>query len=102
MRATSSTSCSSARSPRARRYHVRLAGARAAARLHALAAGDQHQTHDAYALTEHAAPQTLSEQVFRGIAAGRARVAFNGKVTVRARRRRRGLAPVAARAPRRS
>jgi Fe-S cluster assembly protein SufD len=63
-------------------YHVRLAGARAATRLHALAAADQRQTHDAYALTEHAAPQTVSEQVFRGIAAGRARVAFNGKVTV--------------------
>jgi Fe-S cluster assembly protein SufD len=63
-------------------YQVRLAGARAATRLHALAAADERQTHDAYALTEHAAPQTLSEQVFRGIAAGRARVAFNGKVTV--------------------
>lgn len=63
-------------------YHVRLAGARAATRLHALAAADQRQTHDAYALTEHAAAQTVSEQVFRGIAAGRARVAFNGKVTV--------------------
>jgi Fe-S cluster assembly protein SufD len=63
-------------------FHVRLAGARAAARLHALAAADAHQTHDAYALIEHAAPQTLSEQVFRGIAAGRARVGFNGKVAV--------------------
>ena len=40
------------------------------------------QTLDAYALTEHAAPATLSEQVFRGIAAGRARVAYNGQVTV--------------------
>jgi len=65
-------------------FHVRLAGARAAARLHALAAAAAHQTHDAYALIEHAAPHTVSEQVFRGIAAGRARVAFNGKVTVRA------------------
>jgi Fe-S cluster assembly protein SufD len=62
--------------------HVRLAGARGAARVHALAAADQHQTHDAYVLIEHAAPHTLSEQVFRGIAAGRARVAFNGKVSV--------------------
>jgi Fe-S cluster assembly protein SufD len=63
-------------------FHVRLAGPRAAARLHALAAADARQTHDAYALVEHAAPHTLSEQVFRGIAAGRARVAFNGKVSV--------------------
>ena len=62
--------------------HVRLAGERAGARLHALAAAGAHQTHDAYALIEHAAPRTLSEQVFRGIAAGRARVGFNGKVTV--------------------
>jgi len=62
--------------------HVRLAGARSVARLHALAAAGQHQTHDAYVLIEHAAPHGVSEQVFRGIAAGRARVAFNGKVTV--------------------
>jgi Fe-S cluster assembly protein SufD len=61
---------------------VRLAGTRAAARLHALAAAASRQTHDAYALIEHAAAHTLSEQVFRGIAADRARVAFNGKVTV--------------------
>jgi Fe-S cluster assembly protein SufD len=62
--------------------HVRLAGARAAARLHALAAAAQHQTHDAYLLVEHVCAHTVSEQIFRGIAAGRARVAFNGKVTV--------------------
>jgi Fe-S cluster assembly protein SufD len=63
-------------------YRVRLAGARAAVRLHALASADQHQTQDAYALTEHAAPHTVSEQLFRGIAAGRARVAYNGAVSV--------------------
>jgi Fe-S cluster assembly protein SufD len=63
-------------------FRVHLAGARAAARLHALAAADQQQTHDAYVFVEHAAPHTVSEQVFRGIAAGRARVAFNGKVAV--------------------
>jgi Fe-S cluster assembly protein SufD len=64
--------------------HVRLAGARAAARLHALSAAQERQVHDAYALIEHAAPHATSEQIFRGIAAGRARVAFNGKVMVRA------------------
>jgi Fe-S cluster assembly protein SufD len=63
-------------------FHVHLTGARATARLHALAAATAQQTHDAYALIEHAAPHTVSEQVFRGIAAGRARVGFNGKVTV--------------------
>jgi Fe-S cluster assembly protein SufD len=63
--------------------HVRLTGAHAAVRLHALSAAKEHQVHDAYALVEHAAPHATSEQIFRGIAAGRARVAFNGKVTVR-------------------
>jgi Fe-S cluster assembly protein SufD len=62
--------------------HVRLAGTRAGVRLHALAAADARQVHDAYALVEHAAPHAVSEQIFRGIAAGRARVAFNGKVSV--------------------
>ena len=64
--------------------HVRLAGAHSAARLHALFAAQRHQVHDAYALIEHTAPHATSEQIFRGIAAERARVAFNGKVTVRA------------------
>jgi len=63
-------------------FHVRLAGERAAAHLHALAAAAAQQTHDAYALIEHAAAHTTSEQLFRGIAADRARVAFNGKVAV--------------------
>ena len=64
--------------------HVRLAGARAAAHLHALSAAKGHQVHDAYVLVEHSAPHALSEQIFRGIAAERARVAFNSKVAVRA------------------
>ena len=63
--------------------HVRLAGARSAVRLHALSAAKEHQVHDGYALVEHAAPHATSEQIFRGIAAGRARAAFNSKVTVR-------------------
>jgi Fe-S cluster assembly protein SufD len=37
---------------------------------------------DTYALVEHLAPDTRTEQTFRGIAAGRARVAFNGKIAV--------------------
>jgi Fe-S cluster assembly protein SufD len=63
--------------------HVRLAGARSAVRLHALSAAKEHQVHDGYALVEHAAAHATSEQIFRGIAAGRARAAFNSKVTVR-------------------
>src|SRR5712671_1655275 len=34
------------------------------------------------ARVEHAAPRARTEQVFRGISAGRARVAFNGKIVV--------------------
>jgi Fe-S cluster assembly protein SufD len=63
-------------------YQVRLAGERAAACLYALTSAEQRQTLDAYALSEHAAPRTESNQIFRGIAAGRARVGFNGEVRV--------------------
>jgi Fe-S cluster assembly protein SufD len=37
---------------------------------------------DAYALVEHLAPHTRTEETFRGISGGRARVAFNGKIVV--------------------
>ncbi|HEY1491772.1 MAG TPA: Fe-S cluster assembly protein SufD [Steroidobacteraceae bacterium] len=61
---------------------VRLAGERAAVALSAVLLGARQQLQDAFALFEHAAPRTRSEQLFRGIAAARARVAFNGKVVV--------------------
>ena len=61
---------------------VRLAGERAALSLAVLALGDRQQVQDAYAVVEHAAAAARTEQVFRGIAAGRARVAFNGKIVV--------------------
>jgi Fe-S cluster assembly protein SufD len=35
-----------------------------------------------FALIEHAAARARTEQLFRGIAAGRARIAFNGKIVV--------------------
>ena len=38
---------------------------------------------DAYAVVEHAAPNARTLQTFRGIAAGRSRDAFNGKIIVR-------------------
>ncbi len=63
---------------------VRLAGAGAAIETALAALGEGAQVQDAYARIEHAAPRTRTEQVFRGIAAGRARVAFNGKVVVAA------------------
>lgn len=61
---------------------VQLAGERADLALAALALGDRHQVQDAFALVEHLAPRTRTEQIFRGIAAGQARVAFNGKIVV--------------------
>jgi Fe-S cluster assembly protein SufD len=61
---------------------VRLGGAGAAVALAAVALGARQQVQDLFALFEHAAPRTRSEQLFRGIAAARARVACNGKVVV--------------------
>lgn len=61
---------------------VRLAGERAALALSAAALGDRQQVQDTYALVEHLAPHARTEETFRGISAGRARVAFNGKIVV--------------------
>lgn len=63
--------------------HVRMAGARAQLSLSVAALGDRQQVQDHFALVEHIAPQARTEQIFRGITSGRARVAFNGKITVR-------------------
>jgi len=73
-----STGALSARSTLA----VRLTGERADLSLAVAALGDRQQVQDAYAVVEHAAPNARTLQTFRGIAAGRARVAFNGKVVV--------------------
>ena len=61
---------------------VRLAGERATVALSAVALGARQQVQDLYAVFEHAAARTRSEQLFRGIAAARARVACNGKIVV--------------------
>jgi Fe-S cluster assembly protein SufD len=63
--------------------HVQMAGAGAELTLSAAALGDRQQVQDNFALVEHIAPHTRTEQIFRGIASGRARVAFNGKIVVR-------------------
>ncbi|MFZ0500257.1 MAG: Fe-S cluster assembly protein SufD [Steroidobacteraceae bacterium] len=63
--------------------HVRMAGPGAELALSVAAMGDRQQVQDNFALVEHIAPRTRTEQTFRGIAAGRARVAFNGKIVVR-------------------
>jgi len=61
---------------------VRLAGERAELALAAASLGDRQQVQDTYAVVEHLAPNGRTEETFRGIAAGRARVAFNGKMVV--------------------
>ncbi|MGH8298481.1 MAG: SufD family Fe-S cluster assembly protein [Steroidobacteraceae bacterium] len=63
--------------------YVQLAGPGAELTLSAAALGDRQQVQDNFALVEHIAPRARTEQTFRGIASGRARVAFNGKIAVR-------------------
>ncbi len=41
------------------------------------------QTLDTYAVVDHAAPGATTRELFRGIASGRSRIAFNGKMVVR-------------------
>jgi Fe-S cluster assembly protein SufD len=66
---------------------VRLAGQGAAACVYGVSIGERHQVLDTFVRVEHAAPHTRTEETFRGIAAGRSRVAFNGAVVVRANAR---------------
>ncbi|MFI4879613.1 MAG: Fe-S cluster assembly protein SufD [Steroidobacterales bacterium] len=61
---------------------VRLAGERANLAMAMAALGDRAQVNDMFALVEHLAPGARTTQTFRGISAGRARVAFNGKIVV--------------------
>ena len=70
-------------SPRCKTCNIRLAGERSEVGIYAASVADLHQSHDHFVLVEHMVPQALTEQTFRGVAAGRARVAFNGKVVVR-------------------
>jgi Fe-S cluster assembly protein SufD len=63
--------------------YVQMAGAGAQLALSVAALGDRQQVQDNFALVEHVAPRARTEQTFRGIASGRARVAFNGKIVVR-------------------
>lgn len=63
--------------------HARLAGCAAQLQLSAAALGEGEQSLDLYALSDHLAARTRTEQTFRGIASDRSRVAFNGKIAVR-------------------
>jgi Fe-S cluster assembly protein SufD len=61
---------------------VRLGGGEASLLWHAIAVGRGEQSHDTALQVLHAAGATRSEQVFRGIADGRARLAFSGHVRI--------------------
>lgn len=62
--------------------HVQLAGRKSEITLAAASLADRQQVQDVHALVEHSAPDARTEQTFRGISAGRARVGFNGKIIV--------------------
>jgi len=63
---------------------VKLAGREAHCELYAAAIANRTQTHDMFAEIEHAAPGSVTRELFRGIATERGKLAFNGKMIVRA------------------
>ena len=63
--------------------HVRLARPAAALEFNAVAVADERQVLDGMLVVEHQAPHTRTVENFRGIAGGRSRIAFNGKINVR-------------------
>ncbi|MBS0421016.1 MAG: Fe-S cluster assembly protein SufD [Proteobacteria bacterium] len=63
--------------------YVKLLGERSEVGVFGASVGGKNQVHDTFALVDHIAPNARTEQSFRGIAGGRARVAFNGKIVVR-------------------
>lgn len=64
---------------------VQLAGRGAALEWHELAVAQDAQVHDNYLKVEHSEPATRTDELFRGIAGDRARVAFNGHIHISAK-----------------
>lgn len=62
---------------------IKLAGRAARCDLAAAAVANGTQTHDLFAEVDHAAPDTSTRELFRGIANDRGKLAFNGKMIVR-------------------
>jgi Fe-S cluster assembly protein SufD len=62
---------------------IKLAGRGARCDLGAAMIANQTQTHDIFAEIDHAAPETATRELFRGIANDRGKLAFNGKMIVR-------------------
>ncbi|HEY6453435.1 MAG TPA: SufD family Fe-S cluster assembly protein [Steroidobacteraceae bacterium] len=63
---------------------VQLGGRAAALNWQAIAAGRGEQMHDTALKVEHGAPDADTVETFRGIADGRARVAFSGHINIHA------------------
>jgi Fe-S cluster assembly protein SufD len=63
--------------------NVQLAGERAQTAISVASLGDRQQIQDTFVVVDHIAPHARSEQTFRGISAGRARVTCNSMVVVR-------------------
>lgn len=62
---------------------VKLAGRDARCELASAVIANGTQNHDVFAEIDHVAPGTSTREVFRGIATGRGKLAFNGKMIVR-------------------
>lgn len=62
---------------------IKLAGRGARCELTAASVANGLQTHDFFAEIEHAAPATVTRELYRGIATDRGKLAFNGKMIVR-------------------
>ena len=62
---------------------VKLAGRGARCELTAASIANGIQTHDMFAEIEHAAPDTVTRELYRGIATDRGKLGFNGKMVVR-------------------
>lgn len=62
---------------------IKLAGRAARCELTSAAVANGLQTHDVFAEIDHAAPETVTREMFRGIATERGKLAFNGKIIVR-------------------
>jgi Fe-S cluster assembly protein SufD len=61
---------------------VQLAGRGAALAWASIAVGRGEQVHDLALKVEHAAPETTTDELFRGLADERARVAFSGHIQI--------------------
>jgi len=62
---------------------IELAGPAARTRIDTVSLADGQQVHDTMVVVDHKAAHTRTDENFRGIAGGRARIAFNGLIIVR-------------------